>query len=62
MLGGIGFTMSIFIALLSFENVEYQTEAKFAVLIASVMSGIAGFLLLKMYNKHSVNKNKAVRS
>ena len=62
MLGGIGFTMSIFIALLSFENVEYQTEAKFAVLIASVMSGIAGFLLLKMYNKHSVNKNKVVRS
>ncbi|HEU0136319.1 MAG TPA: Na+/H+ antiporter NhaA [Flavobacterium sp.] len=62
LLGGIGFTMSIFIALLSFENVEYQTEAKFAVLIASVMSGIAGFLLLKMYNKHSVNKNKAVRS
>ena len=52
MLGGIGFTMSIFIALLSFDIVAYQTEAKFAVLIASVISGMAGFALLKIYNKN----------
>lgn len=54
LLAGIGFTMSIFIALLSFRNPEYQTEAKFSVLVASVCSGIAGYLILNMVNK----KNK----
>lgn len=48
LLGGIGFTMSIFIALLSFSDSAHQTEAKFAVLVASLLSGIAGYLLLKM--------------
>jgi Na+:H+ antiporter, NhaA family len=47
LLGGIGFTMSIFIALLSFTDVAYQIEAKFAILVASVLSGIAGFMLLR---------------
>jgi NhaA family Na+:H+ antiporter len=51
LLGGIGFTMSIFIALLSFSNPDYQNEAKFAILIASVLAGISGFLLLRLYNK-----------
>lgn len=51
LLGGIGFTMSIFIALLSFKNPELQTEAKFAVLAASIISGVCGFMLLKSYNK-----------
>lgn len=51
LLGGIGFTMSIFIALLSFNNPAMETEAKFAVLIASVLSGIAGYTLLSIYNK-----------
>ncbi|OYQ37766.1 Na+/H+ antiporter NhaA [Flavobacterium cyanobacteriorum] len=51
LLGGIGFTMSIFIALLSFDDVHLQTEAKFAVLVASVASGIAGYLLLNFYNR-----------
>ena len=49
-LAGIGFTMSIFIALLSFKNsAEIQDEAKLAILIASVLSGIVGFLLLKFF-------------
>ncbi|MGV3459828.1 MAG: Na+/H+ antiporter NhaA [Flavobacterium sp.] len=51
MLGGIGFTMSIFIALLSFSDAAHRTEAKFAVLVASVLSGVAGFMLLRLYNK-----------
>lgn len=50
LLGGIGFTMSIFIALLSFDEVALQAEAKFAILVASVLSGICGFVLLKLYN------------
>jgi len=51
LLGGIGFTMSIFIALLSFKIPALQNEAKFAILIASILSGIAGFTLLSLYNK-----------
>jgi NhaA family Na+:H+ antiporter len=51
LLGGIGFTMSIFIALLSFENASLQAEAKFAILIASILSGIAGYAFLHLYNK-----------
>ena len=56
LLGGIGFTMSIFIALLSFQAPAYQTEAKFAILIASVLAGIAGFTLLSSYNKKQGQK------
>jgi Na+:H+ antiporter, NhaA family len=47
LLAGIGFTMSIFIALLSFGNTLYGAEAKFAILIASLVSGIGGFVYLK---------------
>ena len=56
LLGGIGFTMSIFIALLSFASPQYQTEAKFAVLTASILSGVCGFLLLSLYNKKQKQK------
>lgn len=53
LLAGIGFTMSIFIALLSFKgNTEIQEEAKFAILVASFISAITGFLLLKYFGKN----------
>lgn len=53
LLAGIGFTMSIFIALLSFKgHTEIQEEAKFAILVASFISAIAGFLLLKYLGKN----------
>nr|WP_315197841.1 Na+/H+ antiporter NhaA [uncultured Flavobacterium sp.] len=50
MLGGIGFTMSIFITLLAFKNdgEEVITYSKIAILIASFLSGIFGFICLKM--------------
>lgn len=47
MLAGIGFTMSIFISMLSFSNVDYILEAKFAILCASVLAGVSGFAYLK---------------
>ncbi len=51
-LAGIGFTMSIFIALLSFKGQpEIQDEAKFAILIASIISGFTGYALLKYSGK-----------
>lgn len=51
LLGGIGFTMSIFIALLSFDNIALQSEAKFSILIASTIAGICGYLYLSLINK-----------
>jgi NhaA family Na+:H+ antiporter len=46
LLGGIGFTMSIFISLLSFKDHSLISEAKFAILISSFMAAISGYLLL----------------
>ncbi|MNK62954.1 Na(+)/H(+) antiporter NhaA [compost metagenome] len=51
MLAGIGFTMSIFISLLSFSDELDITEAKFAILCASVISGLVGFIFLKSIPK-----------
>jgi NhaA family Na+:H+ antiporter len=51
MLAGIGFTMSIFISLLSFNDILHIKEAKFAILCASILSGICGFLFLKNIKK-----------
>lgn len=51
-LAGIGFTMSIFIALLSFKNdIALQDEAKFAILIASVLSGFIGYSILRFLGR-----------
>lgn len=47
MLGGIGFTMSIFITFLAFKDPETIVFSKIAILIASFVSGILGFIYLK---------------
>ncbi|AZB16353.1 Na+/H+ antiporter NhaA [Chryseobacterium indologenes] len=55
LLAGIGFTMSIFIALLSFKGeIEIQDEAKFAILIASFVAAIAGFTILSISSKENM--------
>lgn len=56
MLAGIGFTMSIFISLLSFSNADYVAEAKFAILCASIIAGLAGFIYLKNIKKEIIFK------
>ncbi|WP_264553025.1 Na+/H+ antiporter NhaA [Flavobacterium sp. N2038] len=58
MLGGIGFTMSIFITILAFTDHETIVFSKIAILIASVFSGILGFTFLKfvLKNKKSIKK------
>lgn len=45
-LGGIGFTMSIFITLLAFDDFELQNGSKITILIASIIAAIIGFILL----------------
>jgi len=52
LLAGIGFTMSIFIALISFKTeVNIQDEAKFAILVASFIAAVLGFTILKLSSK-----------
>lgn len=50
-LAGIGFTMSIFIAILSFDIPLLQDEAKFAILVGSLASAIIGYTLLRFLSK-----------
>lgn len=47
LLAGIGFTMSIFITLLAFDNPELITQSKIAILIASLVAGTLGYLWLR---------------
>lgn len=47
MLGGIGFTMSIFICLLAFNDPVVINGAKIAILLASFIIGLTGFVYLK---------------
>lgn len=46
LLGGIGFTMSLFIADLAFGPGQSLLEAKLAILVASILAGVTGYLLL----------------
>lgn len=45
-LGGIGFTMSIFITNLAFADPLAQSQAKFAILLASLLSSVLGIVFL----------------
>ncbi|MDA8126158.1 MAG: Na+/H+ antiporter NhaA [Deltaproteobacteria bacterium] len=45
-LGGIGFTMSIFITLLAFANPEVVQSSKIGILLSSLLAGAVGFLIL----------------
>jgi NhaA family Na+:H+ antiporter len=47
LLCGIGFTMSLFIGLLAFPSAEVQDAVKIGVLAGSLLSGLAGWLILK---------------
>ncbi len=47
-LAGIGFTMSMFITFLAFDNDTVINNSKIAILLASVVAGTIGFLLLKL--------------
>lgn len=47
LLGGIGFTMSIFISELAFTDDAMIADAKIAIFIASILAGICGYLILQ---------------
>jgi len=55
LLGGIGFTMSIFITLLAFDDTEVINNSKIAILIASLIAGSIGFGVLQLTLKKQKN-------
>ena len=48
LLAGIGFTMSIFIAGLAFNDAQYLLNAKIGILVASFFAGLAGYIALRL--------------
>ena len=54
-LGGIGFTMSIFVALLAFEDEIHINNSKIIILSASLLAGLVGLLILKFTLKAKKN-------
>ena len=48
LLGGIGFTMSIFITLLAFDQDTIIDSSKIAIIISSLAAGIVGYLFLRL--------------
>ncbi len=53
-LGGIGFTMSIFVTLLAFDSDSVINNAKIIILLSSFVAGIIGFVCLKWMLKMKV--------
>lgn len=47
LLAGVGFTMSLFISGLAFDNATMVNEAKYGILLASLVAGTAGIILLR---------------
>ncbi|MBX5043462.1 Na+/H+ antiporter NhaA [Rhizobium lentis] len=50
---GIGFTMSLFIGLLAFDDPHVQDQVKMGILLGSLLSGLAGAAMLATFNRRS---------
>jgi NhaA family Na+:H+ antiporter len=48
MLGGIGFTMSLFIGTLAFSDAEHAAQLRLGVLAGSLLSALVGYLVLRL--------------
>ena len=60
-LGGVGFTMAIFVANLAFEDAAITTTAKLAILSASALAGVIGFAFLWLQAQKDKKREAALR-
>lgn len=58
-LGGIGFTMSIFITLLAFNDAEIIQASKLAILASSAVAGCLGYVVLRYASKETAQASTA---
>lgn len=56
-LGGIGFTMSLFIASLAFSDPHILMTAKLSIICASVLSGLIGIVIFKIISVKNIRNN-----
>ena len=54
LLCGIGFTMSLCIGLLAFEDPAMQDRVMFGILAGSLIAGLAGYIILSLTNRKRV--------
>jgi Na+:H+ antiporter, NhaA family len=60
LLAGIGFTMSMFITVLAFEDASMVIDSKIAILVASTVAAIIGYFFLRFsLSPNSVNEDEA---
>lgn len=55
LLCGIGFTMSLFIGLLAFDDPAMQDRVKFGILAGSIISGLSGYVVLRMSGRRAAS-------
>ncbi len=55
LLCGVGFTMSLFIGGLAFEGGDYIFDERLGIIMGSIVSGIAGYIMLKITLKDEIN-------
>lgn len=60
-LGGIGFTMSIFITFLAFGDTELAQSSKLAIILGSLSAGVIGYILLHRQAAYVTKKRKERR-
>ncbi len=61
-LGGVGFTMAIFVANLAFPDEGLVATAKLGILVASLLAGVLGFVLLLLQAKAAKKRGVAYLS
>jgi Na+:H+ antiporter, NhaA family len=57
-LGGIGFTMSVFITMLAFNDEAIINNAKLVIIFSSFIAGLIGYIILKLSLKKSFRKGR----
>ncbi|WP_296038827.1 Na+/H+ antiporter NhaA [uncultured Agrobacterium sp.] len=62
LLCGIGFTMSLFIGLLAFNDPAVQDHVKIGILMGSLVSGLSGALILAMASRRQLVPSHPVRT
>jgi len=61
-LTGVGFTMSLFIGTLAFDDAALLNGVRLGVLMGSIASGVLGFTLLRIFCKGSEDVNTSIHN